>query len=125
VNVSKDAESYLSIPCEFQDTTFYWHFKDKHLLEIEVVIRSCSSKWRQKSDSVSLNSDNPILTEYESINISPKETRLSLWDKELGEWKISKNIVEITKTKTFNGTYYLFSANGQPDLKLLKRRTSR
>jgi hypothetical protein len=124
-NVSEDAGNYLSKPCEFQDTTFYWHFRDRHLLEIEVVIRSCSGNWKQKLDSDSLSSDKSILTEYKSITVSPKETRLSLWDKELGEWKINKNIVEITKTKTFNGVYYLLSTGERHDLKLIKQRASR
>jgi hypothetical protein len=116
VTVSKDTESYLSQPCEFQDTILYWHFRDKNILEIEVVIRSCSVNWKQNINSDSLSTNKPSLTEYQSITISLKETRLSLWDKEIGEWAIHKDVLKITETKTFNGTYYWLSTSAHLDL---------
>jgi hypothetical protein len=103
-----NVDQYYSRPCEFQDTTYYGTFKPTGVMEINRVVRSCSKeggkKLTQTSDR-STSSRDSILTEYESVDLHPKEISLSLWDKSQGKYTLKNTTILLIGTEKFDGRY--------------------
>ena len=107
-NNSTVIKRYLEKPCEFQDTIYHLVLAKDNTLSVLSIVRSCSNGWNKKSNQKSDSSETDtgaVILNYESLNLNPKEVRMSLWDKTESRYEMKRSFISITGTAKFDGRY--------------------
>jgi len=120
-----DLTAYLSRNYDFKDTTYYWHFLGHDSLHVEYAIRSCQIIPLEKPDTIRVvalmpvesqetskqkkkhQKDEQLIEESKYEVVTTRQLRLSLWDVERGTWTMKNNTLQISGTKSFNGSYLI------------------
>jgi hypothetical protein len=104
---TESLQDFIDRPCGFQDTTHYCTLAQNGAITINQVIRFCLKEWDKNLPEKQGSSQNSssVLTSYESIELSPKETRLSLWNTSKGKYDLKRTLIAIMNTGKFDGKY--------------------